>query len=152
MSEQESPKELTFSEKLAEKIADLRSKEQELRNRGAFSLTAGALGLAVALGITIGNNTAAVNTASKIAQDYDYGQDQGGYTSTKAEVDQSQQHTIDLIDGMGAIVIAGLGAASLGNGVSRLSEVRQSGNLADLLEARLIFLPEQTSAPTQIEE
>jgi len=153
MSEQESPKELTFSERLAEKVADLRSKERAFRNRGAVALAAGVFCLAGAVGIEISNNTNAVNTASRIAQDYNYGQDRGGYGSTQAESDQSEQSTTDLIEGIGAMIVGGLSALSFGNGVLRLSEARQSGNLADLLEARLIFLTEQTAAPThQIEE
>jgi hypothetical protein len=137
MSEQGTPKELTLSEKLAEKIADLRSKERYFRNRGATYLAIGVFCLAGAIGTEIVANTEAVKTASRTAQGYSYDQ---------------YQNRIESILEVGGLIVSGLGALTLGGGVLSLSEARQSGNLADLLEARLILLPEQTFAPTQIEE
>ena len=65
-----------------------------------------------------------MKTASRIAQDYNYGQDQSGSASTQAEFDQSQQSTTDLLEGVGGMIMGGLGAFTLASGVAQLSEAR----------------------------
>jgi hypothetical protein len=119
---------------LSEKIASLRSLEDKLRRAGAISLAGATFAVTMGIGVFLENNKSAVDTASRIAQDYNYGQYKADYANVEANYDQSSERTDSIVLTLGGFLLGGLGAVGVGQGAYRLSKARRYGNQADLLE------------------